>query len=94
MKRWNLAVDAQVSRVIIVVVQVGAIKKYVASVEALRKSERERERGSQQDETQFTTKKWCSSLSFTPPPNDNVLFCRFFFNLTWLWTKIRVLVFS
>jgi hypothetical protein len=44
MKRWNSAVDAQVSRVIIVVVQVGAIKIYLASVEALRKRERERER--------------------------------------------------
>jgi hypothetical protein len=35
-------------RVIIVVVQVGAVKIYVATVEALRKKER-------QDETQFTT---------------------------------------
>jgi hypothetical protein len=34
---------------IIVVVQVGAVKIYVAAVEALRKMER-------QDETQFTTK--------------------------------------
>jgi hypothetical protein len=34
---------------IIVVVQVGAVKIYVAAVEALRKNER-------QDETQFTTK--------------------------------------
>jgi hypothetical protein len=50
-----LAVDAQVSRVIIVLVHVGAVKIYVASVEALRK--RDRERGSQQYETQFTTKK-------------------------------------
>jgi hypothetical protein len=37
-------------RVIIVVVQVGAVKIYVAAVEAPRKKER-------QDETQFTTKK-------------------------------------
>jgi hypothetical protein len=36
-------------RVIIIVVQVGAVKIYVAAVEALRKKER-------QDETQFTTK--------------------------------------
>jgi hypothetical protein len=36
-------------RVIIVVVQVGAVKIYVAAVEALRKKERE-------DETQFTIK--------------------------------------
>jgi hypothetical protein len=37
------------SRVIIVVVQVGAVKIYVAAVEALKKNER-------QDETHFTTK--------------------------------------
>jgi NADH:ubiquinone oxidoreductase subunit 6 (subunit J) len=36
-------------KVIIVVVQVGAVEIYVTSVEALRKKER-------QDETQFTTK--------------------------------------
>jgi hypothetical protein len=36
-------------RVIIAPVQVGAVKIYVAAVEALRKKER-------QDETQFTTK--------------------------------------
>jgi hypothetical protein len=36
-------------KVIIEVVQVGAVKIYVAAVEALRKKER-------QDETQFTTK--------------------------------------
>ncbi len=49
MKCWNLAFSAQGSRVIIVVVQAGALKIYVAVVEALRKKER-------QDETQFTTK--------------------------------------
>jgi hypothetical protein len=37
------------STVIIVVVQVGAVKIYVTAVEALRKKER-------RDETQFTTK--------------------------------------
>jgi hypothetical protein len=36
-------------RVIKIVVQVGAVKTYVAAVEALRKKKR-------QDETQFTTK--------------------------------------
>jgi hypothetical protein len=36
-------------RVIIVVVQVGAVKIYVGAVQALRKKEK-------QDETQFTTK--------------------------------------
>jgi len=49
MKCWNSAFNAQGSRLIIVVVQVGAVKIYVAAVEALRKKER-------QDETQFTTK--------------------------------------
>jgi hypothetical protein len=49
MKCWNSAFNAQGSRVIIVVVQVGAVKIHVAAVEALRKKERG-------DETQFTTK--------------------------------------
>jgi len=49
MKCWNSAFNAQGSRVIIVVVQVGAVKIYVAAVEALRKKERG-------DEIQFTTK--------------------------------------
>jgi hypothetical protein len=49
MKCWNTAFSAQGSRVIIVVVQVGAVQIYVAAVEA----HRENERG---DETQFTTK--------------------------------------
>jgi hypothetical protein len=44
---------------IAVVVQLGAMKIYVASVEALRKKER-------QDETQFTEKIDCF-LSFIPP---------------------------
>jgi hypothetical protein len=42
------AFNAQGWRVIIVVVQVGAVKIYVAAVEALKKKER-------QDEAQFTT---------------------------------------
>ncbi len=49
MKCWNSAFNAQGSRVIIVVVQVGAVKISVAAVEALRKKKR-------QDEIQFTTK--------------------------------------
>jgi hypothetical protein len=49
MKCWNSAFNAQGSRVIIVDVQVGAVKIYVPAVEALRKKERG-------DETQFTTK--------------------------------------
>jgi len=49
MKWWNSAFNAQGSRVIVVVIQVGAVKIYVAAVQSLR----EKERG---DETQFTTK--------------------------------------
>jgi hypothetical protein len=49
MKCWNSAFNAQGSRVTIVAVQVGAVKIYVAAVEALMKKERG-------DETQFTTK--------------------------------------
>jgi len=49
MKHWNSAFNAQGSRVIIVVVQVGAVKIYLAAVQELRKKET-------QDETQFTTK--------------------------------------
>jgi hypothetical protein len=49
MKCWNSAFNAQGLKVVIVVVQVGAVKIYVARVEALRKKQR-------QDETQFTTK--------------------------------------
>jgi predicted oxidoreductase (fatty acid repression mutant protein) len=52
------AFNAQDSRVIIVVVQVGAVKIYVAAVETLRINER-------QDETQCTT-KIDGFLSFTP----------------------------
>jgi hypothetical protein len=55
---------------------VGAVKIYVVPVvEALRKKER-------QDETQETIqKKFDAFLSFHPPLNANVLFCRFFFEL-------------
>jgi hypothetical protein len=49
MKCWNSASNAQGSRVTIVVVQVGAVKIYLAAIEALRRKER-------QDETQFITK--------------------------------------
>ncbi len=49
MKCWNLAFNAQGSRLIIVVVQVGAVKIYVTAVKEIRKKE-------SQDETQFTTK--------------------------------------
>ncbi len=81
MKFWNSAFNAQgSSRVIIVVVQVGAVKISVAAVDALRKKERG-------DETQFTTKidgKFIPSYAFdgllswnwqvlSPPPPPNRL---------------------
>jgi hypothetical protein len=46
-------------RVIIVVVQVGAVKIYVAAVEAFTKKER-------QDETQIATKNWWKKTSLGP----------------------------
>jgi hypothetical protein len=49
MKGWNSAFNAQGSRVIIVVVQVEAVKIHVAAVQVFMKKET-------QDETQFTTK--------------------------------------
>jgi hypothetical protein len=49
MKCWNSAFNAQGSSVIIVVVQVGAVKICVATVQALWEKET-------QGETQFTTK--------------------------------------
>jgi hypothetical protein len=52
------AFNAQGSRLIIVVVQLSAVKIYVAAVEALRKKER-------RDETQFRT-KIDGFLSFFP----------------------------
>jgi hypothetical protein len=48
----------QYARVIVVVLQVGAMEIYVAAVEELRKNER-------QDETQFTT-KICRKTSLGP----------------------------
>jgi hypothetical protein len=49
MKWWNSTSNAQSSRVIILLVQVGAVKIYIAAVTALG----EKKRG---DETQFATK--------------------------------------
>jgi hypothetical protein len=66
MNCWNSTFNAQGSRVIIVVVQVRAVKIYVAALEALRKNER-------QDETQFTTKIGGKTI-WTPV----ILFCKIF----------------
>jgi len=79
MKCWYSASNAQDPRLIIVVVQLGAVKIYVAAVEALRKKER-------QDETQFTT-KMDGFLSFIPR-----WMLMYFFNLKLCMTKLRVLV--
>jgi hypothetical protein len=43
MKCWNSAFNTQGSRVCIVIVQVGTVKRYVVAVEALRKKERQDE---------------------------------------------------
>jgi hypothetical protein len=66
MKCWNSVFNTQGSRLITVPVQAGAMKIYVAAVEALKKKERE---GSKLDETQFTTQKKRNGafLSFSPP---------------------------
>jgi hypothetical protein len=58
-------------RVIIVVVTVGAVKIYVAAMEALKIKEGE-------DETQFIF-KINGFLRYPPFLNANVLFCRVFF---------------
>ncbi len=84
MKCWYSAFNAQGSRLIIVVVQLGAVKIYVAAVEALRKKER-------QDETEFTTKN-DGFLSFIPRWMLMYFFAGFFFNLTLCMAKLRVLV--
>ncbi len=60
MKCWNSAFNAQGLKLIIVVVQIGAVKIYVAAVEALRKKER-------QEKTQFTTKNWWFSEFVSSP---------------------------
>jgi hypothetical protein len=72
MKCWYSAFNAQGSRLIIVVVQLGAVRIYVAAVKALRKKER-------QDETQFAT-KIDGFLSFIP----RWMLMYFFAGLFWI----------
>jgi hypothetical protein len=75
MKRWNLAFNAQGSRLIIVFAQVEAVKIYVAAVKALR----EKERG---DETPKLVEKlvWLPVISFSkifiPSYAFDALLCR------------------
>jgi hypothetical protein len=52
MKRWYSAFAVQGSRLIIVLVQLGAVKIYVAAVEALRKKDQNPEFGHTQGEIQ------------------------------------------
>ncbi len=71
-KSWISAFNAQASRAIIVAVQVGAVKIYVAAVEVVRKKKR-------QGETQKTIKIDGFLSFFHPLLNANVHFCRFCF---------------
>ncbi len=84
---WNSAFHAQGSRVILVAIQVGAVKICVAGVEGSGK----KTEVSKQDEIRFATKKWCFS-EFTYPSMLIYFFASLFLNLTWFWTKLRVLV--
>jgi len=60
---------------------------FVSWVQALMK----RKDRSKPDQTQFGTKSGVF-LSLAPSLKGNVHFCRYFYNLTRLWTKFRVLV--
>jgi hypothetical protein len=74
--------------VTIVVVQVGALKIYVAAaVKALRK----KERGDQNKLKLNLPPKWCIS-QFHPPLNANVLLGTLLLNLTRFCTKVKVQV--
>jgi len=73
----------------VVVVQVGAVIAYVTAVEALRKKERLLQNRMKLSLAQKVVHFWVWSPH---PLNASVLFCRFFFNLTRFWTKLRVLV--
>jgi hypothetical protein len=84
MNCWNSAFNARGSRLIIVVVQLGAMKIYVAAVEAAR------EKGKTGWNSVYHQDWWFSE--FHPSLNGSVRFCRFFLNLTLHMTKLRVLV--
>jgi hypothetical protein len=86
MKCWNSAFNAQSSRLIIVVVQLGAVKTYVSAVELLRKKEI-------QDETQFTT-KIDSFLSFIPRWMLMYFFAGFLLLSPFVWPNSGVLCLS
>ncbi len=84
MKCWNSAFNARGSRLIIVVVQLGAVEIYVAAVETLRRKER-------QDETQFIT-KIDGFLSFIPPWMLMYIFAPFFLISPCVWPNLEVRV--
>jgi hypothetical protein len=67
-----------------VAIQVGAVKIYVTAVE-----QQWRRSGKKKDRMKLR-----KLLSFTPPLDANLLFCRFFLNLTLCMTKLRVLILS
>jgi hypothetical protein len=75
---WNSSFNAQGSRLIVVVVQVGAVKIYVAAVEALRKKER-------QEMKLSLLPKLMGFFEFHPRLNAHVLFCKFFWIPPWVW---------
>jgi hypothetical protein len=83
----NSAFNAQGSRVIIVVVQAGALKKACSKCEGKRKE-------GQNWMKLSLPQKARAFLSPPSPPlsNANVLFCKFLKNLTQFWTKLKVLV--
>jgi hypothetical protein len=84
MKCWNSAFNARGSRLITVVVRLGAVKIYVAAVAAFRKKER-------QMKLSYHQNWWFSE--FHPPLNaDVVLFWSFFLNLSLCMAKLRVLM--
>jgi hypothetical protein len=74
MKCWKSAFNAQGSKLITVALQVGAVKIYAATVEALKKKER-------QGETQFITK-----IEVPPPLKANVFY--FFWISPYLWSNL------
>ncbi len=83
MKCWNSAFNAQSSRLIIVLVQLGTLNIHVTAVEMLMKKER-------QGETQFTT-KIDSFLSFIPPWMLLYTFSRFFLISPCVWPNSGLL---
>jgi len=82
MKCWNSGFDAQDSRLIIIIVQVGAVKNICSSSGGAQEKERK---------VEVYYQNWWFS-EFQPPLNANELFCTFFFNLTLCMTKLRVMV--